>query len=58
MEKKRTKISFKPGALRDAIRAHRVYKKEWQEKMEAKLSQMEADIQNAKADPFYKIEVV
>ena len=56
MEKNTIQFSNKPGTFRDSIRAYREYKKDWQARMEVKLSKMEEEIQKAKSDQFYKIE--
>ena len=58
MEKNTIQFSNKPGTFRDSIRAYREYKKDWQARMEVKLSKMEEDIQKAKSDQFYKIEAI
>lgn len=58
MEKKSIHFSSKPGTFRDSIRAYREYKKDWQARMDIKLSKMEEEIQKAKADQFYKVEVI
>lgn len=54
-----TKLIFtaKPGAFREAIKAYRQYKKEKEERMEIKLRQLEEEIQKAKSDPFFKVEM-
>ena len=55
-----TKVTFtaKSGTFRDAIRAYKKYKKEKEQRLEKKLQQLEEEIQRAKADPFYKIDMV
>ena len=58
MEKNTIQFSNKPGTFRDSIRAYREYKKDWQARMEVKLSKMEEEIQKAKSDQFYKIEAI
>ena len=49
MEAKTLKFSHPVGSFRESVRAYREYKKEWRAKMEE-------EIQQAKADPFYKVE--
>ena len=51
-------IQFKQGGLREAIRAYRKHKAEWQSRMDVKLADMEEEIRKAKADPFYKMETL
>lgn len=41
MEKNSIQFSSKPGSFRDSIRAYREYKKDWQARMDIKLSKME-----------------
>ena len=45
------------GSFKASVRAYREYKKEWRAKMEVKLAKMEEEIRQAKADPFYQIEM-
>ena len=55
-----TKVTFtaKPGTFHEALRAYRRYKKEKEERLERKLQQLEEEIQKAKADPFFKMDMV
>lgn len=46
------------GTFKDAVRAYREYKKDWQEQINKKLDRMEEEIQQAKADSFYKMDAV
>lgn len=58
MEDRSFKFDRSIGSFRESVRAYRKYKSEWRAKMEVKLAQMEEQIKQAKADPFYKIESV
>ena len=58
MEAKKLQFTSKPGTFIDSIRAYREYKKEWRARMEVKLAEMENNIQRAKSDPFFKMEMV
>ena len=58
METKKVTFNTKPGTFCDAVRAYRKYKKEKEKLMERKLQQLEEEIQKAKADPFYKVDMV
>ena len=58
MEAKKLQFTSKPGTFIDSIRAYREYKKEWRARMEVKLGEMENNIQRAKSDPFFKMEIV
>ena len=44
------------GTFRDALRAYRQHKTEWQERVNKELDLLEEEIKQAKADPFYKVE--
>ena len=56
MEAKSIEFTHPVGSFKDSVRAYRNYKKEWRAKMEKKLAQMEEEIRQAKADPFYKVD--
>lgn len=58
MEKNKLQFSHPVGTFKESVRAYRKYKKEWRAKMEVKLAKMEEEIQQAKSDPFYKVEVL
>ena len=58
MEAKKLQFTSKPGTFIDSIRAYREYKNEWRARMEVKLTEMENNIQRAKSDPFFKMEMV
>ena len=58
METRGIIFTAKPGAFREAVKAYRQYKKEKEERMEKKLQQLEETIQQAKSDPFYKVEMI
>jgi hypothetical protein len=58
METKSLQFCHPVGTFRDSVRAYRKYKEEWRAKMEVKLAKMEEEIQQAKADPFYKVDAV
>ncbi len=58
MEARALKFDHPVGTFKESVRAYRKYKKEWREKMEVKLAQMEEEIRQAKADPFYKLEAL
>lgn len=58
METKKLQFSHPVGTFKESVRAYRKYKKEWRAKMEVKLTKMEEEIKQAKADPFYKVETV
>ena len=58
MEAQAFKFDYPVGTFRESVRAYRKYKKEWRKKMEVKLAQMEEEIRQAKADPFYKVEAI
>ena len=58
MEERRIIFTAKPGAFRESIKSYRQYKKEKEERLEIKLQQLEETIKQAKADPYYKVEMV
>lgn len=58
MEGRNVQFTHPIGTFRDSLRAYREYKKEWRAKMDVKLAKMEEEIQRAKADSFYKVEVL
>lgn len=58
MEAEKLQFNHPVGSFKKSVRAYREYKKEWRAKMEVKLAKMEEEIQQAKADPFYKVEAI
>ena len=58
MKAKSLQFSHPVGTFRESLRAYRKYKEEWRAKMEVKLAKMEEEIQQATADPFYKVDAV
>lgn len=57
MEARKVTFTAKPGTFRDAVRAYKKYKDEKEQRLERKLQQLEEEIQKAKADTFYKIDM-
>jgi hypothetical protein len=57
MEARKVTFTAKPGTFRDAVRAYKKYKEEKEQRLERKLQQLEEEIQKAKADTFYKIDL-
>jgi len=56
MEAKTMTFTRPLGTFRDALRAYRQHKTEWQERVNKELDLLEEEIKQAKADPFYKVE--
>ena len=54
MEAKTFQFDRPPGSFREAVRAHKQRKREWQARMERKEAELRIEVERAKQDPFYR----